>query len=141
MKQLMSERLVSRIGNPAVGESSRLVNQNRTAKSSLIADAIDIVGQPYFVSEFGGIKWNPAETDSKESWGYGNTPKSLDEFYDRFDKLCAVLLDNKGMFAYCYTQLTDVFQEQNGIYNFDRSEKFDMARIKAAQQKKAAIEG
>ena len=35
------------------------------------------------------------------------------------------------MFGYCYTQLTDVFQEQNGIYNYDRTEKFDMARIKA----------
>ena len=113
---------------------------NGRNKEKGTAWSIPYAGQPFFVSEFGGIKWNPAESDSKESWGYGNTPKSLDVFYDRFDKLCAVLLDNKGMFAYCYTQLTDVFQEQNGIYNFDRSEKFDMARIKAAQQKKAAIE-
>jgi hypothetical protein len=44
------------------------------------------------------------------------------------------------MFGYCYTQLTDVHQEQNGIYRFDRSEKFDMARIAAAQQIPAAIE-
>ncbi len=102
--------------------------------------SIPYAGQPYFVSEFGGIKWNPAAADSKESWGYGNTPKDLEEFYDRFEKLCGVLLDNPGMFAYCYTQLTDVFQEQNGVLNFDRTPKFDMARLRAAQQKTAAIE-
>jgi hypothetical protein len=32
---------------------------------------------------------------------------------------------------YCYTQLTDVEQEQNGIYAYDRSSKFDMRRIAA----------
>ena len=39
-----------------------------------------------------------------------------------------------------YTQLTDVFQEQNGIYRFDRTEKLDVARVRAAQQRPAAIE-
>ena len=39
------------------------------------------------------------------------------------------MLDNQDMFGYCYTQLTDVFQEQNGIYYFDRGAKFDMKRI------------
>lgn len=34
------------------------------------------------------------------------------------------------MSGYCYTQLTDVEQEQNGIYNYDRTKKFDMDRIK-----------
>jgi len=44
------------------------------------------------------------------------------------------------MFGYCYTQLTDVFQEQNGVYGFDRSEKVDLERIRAAQRRRAAIE-
>jgi len=44
------------------------------------------------------------------------------------------------MFGYCYTQLTDIYQEQNGIYRFDRGVKFDMARIRNAQQRPAAIE-
>ena len=44
------------------------------------------------------------------------------------------------MFGYCYTQLTDVQQEQNGIYRFDRSEKFDMDRIRKVQERPAAIE-
>ncbi len=97
-------------------------------------------GQPFFVSEFGGIKWNPSFSDSKDSWGYGDTPKSLDEFYARFEGLCNVLLDNPDMFGYCYTQLTDVFQEQNGIYFFDRSSKFDNERLNKIQSRKAACE-
>jgi beta-galactosidase/beta-glucuronidase len=97
-------------------------------------------GQPFFVSEFGGIWWNPNAKPGEASWGYGDRPKTLDEFYERFDGLCKVLLDDPNMFAYCYTQLTDVFQEQNGIYTLDRELKFDMARIKASQQRKAAIE-
>jgi beta-galactosidase/beta-glucuronidase len=97
-------------------------------------------GQPYFVSEFGGIWWNPNAKPGDESWGYGARPTSLEEFYSRFEKLCATLLDNPKMFGYCYTQLTDVYQEQNGIFTFARDLKFDLQRIRAAQLKPAAIE-
>ncbi|HVU12686.1 MAG TPA: hypothetical protein VHD90_15495 [Phototrophicaceae bacterium] len=104
------------------------------------AISIPYGGQPYFVSEFGGIWWNPKAKEGEDSWGYGNRPKSLDEFYARFEGLFDVLLDDPKMFAYCYTQLTDVWQEQNGIYTFDRQPKFDLDRIRAIQQKQAAIE-
>lgn len=97
-------------------------------------------GQPYFVSEFGGIWWNPAAKEGEDSWGYGERPKSLEEFYTRFEGLVAALLDDVHMFGYCYTQLTDVFQEQNGIYLFDRSAKYDLTRVRAAQRRRAAIE-
>jgi beta-galactosidase/beta-glucuronidase len=97
-------------------------------------------GQPFFVSEFGGIWWNPAAAEGDDSWGYGDRPKNIEEFYERFESLCAVLLDNPNMFGYCYTQITDVFQEQNGIYTFDRQDKFDMDRIRQAQQCPAAVE-
>lgn len=97
-------------------------------------------GQPYFVSEFGGIRWNPRAKSGAASWGYGDAPKTLEEFYTRFEDLCAALLDNPRMFGYCYTQLTDVFQEQNGIFFFDRKTKYDLKRVREAQQRVAAIE-
>ncbi|WP_281451326.1 glycoside hydrolase family 2 protein [Paenarthrobacter nitroguajacolicus] len=106
-------------------------------------------GQPFFVSEFGGIWWNEAEAkqaaeaagaDVESSWGYGQRVATEEEFYERFEGLCNVLLDNPDMFGYCYTQLTDVFQEKNGIFTFDRGEKFDLGRIRAIQQRQAAIE-
>ncbi len=106
-------------------------------------------GQPYFVSEFGGFKWNPnrvtksaAENmlERKTSWGYGADPESVEDFYHRFQATCDLLLDDPGMFGYCYTQFTDVFQEENGLFFFDRTSKFDLERLRAIQQRTAAIE-
>jgi beta-galactosidase/beta-glucuronidase len=104
-------------------------------------------GQPYFCSEFGGIWWNPeaaaaqvAGNDDTESWGYGQRVKDEADFYERFTGLVDVLLDDPLMFGYCYTQLTDVFQEENGIYRFDRSNKLDVPRIHSVQTRQAAYE-
>lgn len=97
-------------------------------------------GQPFFVSEFGGIWWNPEAKQGEDSWGYGDRPRSAEEFHTRFAGLCGALLANPRMFGYCYTQLTDVFQEQNGLYSFDRRPKFDLARLAAVQRARAAIE-
>ncbi|OQB37425.1 MAG: Beta-glucuronidase [Candidatus Hydrogenedentes bacterium ADurb.Bin179] len=91
---------------------------------------------PFFVSEYGGIGWNL----NPEAWGYGNTPASLDAFYARYDGLTKVLLDNRYMFGFCYTQLTNVEQEQNGIYNYDRTPKFDIAPIRASNTRPSAYE-
>jgi beta-galactosidase/beta-glucuronidase len=102
--------------------------------------SVPYAGQPFFVSEFGGIWWNPRAKPDEFSWGYGERPRTIEEFYARFEELCAILLDDPAMFGYCYTQLTDVYQEQNGIYDFDRGEKFDMDRIRAVQMRPAAIE-
>jgi beta-galactosidase/beta-glucuronidase len=103
-------------------------------------------GQPYFCSEFGGIWWDPdappAATGSNnaESWGYGRRPADESDFYARINMLVAVLLNDPNMFGYCYTQLTDTFQERNGIYRFDRSAKFDVSRVRQAQSQPAAYE-
>ncbi len=124
-----------------LADGEPFVNRSDTTGESW---SIAYRGQPFFVSEFGGTWWNAAEADrsrnSAESWGYGNRVRDIEEFYARFDGLVAALLDNPDMFGYCYTQLTDVFQEQNGIFGFDRTNKFDLARIRAAQSRPAAIE-
>lgn len=118
--------------------------ENRTRDGRQISTPY--AGQPYMVSEYGGIWWNPEAAanatgvERDESWGYGQRVASEQEFFDRFDGLTNVLLENPLMFGYCYTQLTDVFQEQNGIYRFDRSEKFPIDRIRTTQTKPAAFE-
>ncbi len=91
----------------------------------------DYQGQPYLVDEFGGIKWIPEDRRpfADNSWGYGEGPRTLEEFYTRLDRQVAVLRSLPHISGFCYTQLTDVEQEQNGIYNYDRTEKFDMERI------------
>lgn len=113
--------------------------------------SVPYAGQPYFVSEYGGIWWNASllgtgpgpnidDLDRQESWGYGDRVTSLEEWYARFQGLTDALLDDPRMFGYCYTQLTDVFQEENGLYTFDREPKFDIARVAAVQRRRAAYE-
>lgn len=97
----------------------------------------DYSGQPYLVDEYGGIKWNPQDKQrSEESWGYGRTPQSLDEFYHRLEELTDVILSLDHICGYCYTQLTDVEQEQNGILFYDRRPKFNINRLRAVFTKK-----
>jgi len=90
---------------------------------------------PFFVSEYGGIGWA-----TEEGWGYGNDPKSLDEFYARYEALTNALLDNPRMFGFCYTQLTDIEQEKNGVYFYDRTPKFDVERLHKINARQAAYE-
>lgn len=92
---------------------------------------VDYTGQPYIVDEFGGIKWIPEDRRpfADNSWGYGEGPRTLEDFYARLEGQVNALYGYPHIVGYCYTQLTDVEQEQNGIYNYDRSEKFDMRRV------------
>jgi beta-galactosidase/beta-glucuronidase len=100
--------------------------------------SVAYAGQPYLVSEFGGIWW--AADDGEASWGYGERPRSVEEFFERFRELCRTLLENPGMAGYCYTQLTDVYQEKNGIVDFWRTPKLDLALLAGVQRRRAAIE-
>ena len=100
-------------------------------------------GEPMFMSEYGGIRVELREfdeNDREKAWGYGNAATSLEEFYERYDGLTTAMIDNPKMIGFCYTQLTDVEQELNGIYRYDRSEKFDSEILYKINTKKAAIE-
>ncbi len=100
-------------------------------------------GEPVFMSEYGGIRvvlQDVNAENTKEAWGYGNAARSLEEFYERYDGLTTALIDNPKMLGFCYTQLTDVEQELNGIYYYDRTEKFDAERLYKINTKVAAIE-
>ncbi|MBE6764158.1 MAG: beta-galactosidase [Ruminococcaceae bacterium] len=92
--------------------------------------------EPIMISEYGGIAWDL----NASGWGYGEGPKTLEEFYERFEGLTNALLDNPALFGFCYTQLTNVEQEQNGLYTYDRQPKFDAKRIHTVISRKAAIE-
>ena len=97
-------------------------------------------GEPIFVSEYGGIKWS---LNKESGWGYGEEPKTLEEFTERYCTLADILLSNPDIMGLCYTQLYDVEQEQNGLYYYDRTPKFDnktMAKLKSAMIKTAEIE-
>ncbi len=100
---------------------------------------------PYIVSEFGGTRWKTNETyeTHSDAWGYGNAPKTPEEFCERYCRLIETLLKNPSISGFCYTQLTDVEQEQNGLYNYDRTNKFSdeiYELMRRSTSKRAAIE-
>lgn len=95
-------------------------------------------GQPVFLSEYGGTKWDLSEEE--KGWGYGETLKEEEAFIQRYQKLTDALLDNEKIFGFCYTQLYDVEQERNGLYTYDRQPKFDMEVFRNINIRKAAIE-
>ena len=95
-------------------------------------------GQPYMVDEFGGLPWIPKE-ERANSWGYGANIDTVEEFYSILEKEIDALKACKHVVGFCYTQITDVEQEKNGIYYYNRKPKFDTARVKAIFEKIPSI--
>ncbi len=89
--------------------------------------SIGYCGQPYLCDEFGGFMYiQPEKRDAQPRWGYhGLDFKSPAELCEKIREQVEFLVNAPDIGGYCYTQLTDVEQEQNGIYNYDRSFKFD----------------
>ncbi len=79
-------------------------------------------GEPVFISEYGGIKW--VSDKSIRSWGYGVDVKTEEEFLARYQGLTEAVLQNNKILGFCYTQLYDIEQEQNGLYTYERERKF-----------------
>lgn len=93
-----------------------------------------------YVKGGGGILWSAS---GEKGWGYGNAPKTVEEFADRYVGLTGVLLENPKICGFCYTQLYDVEQEKNGLYTYHREKKFSQEiydRLKDAMKAKAVIE-
>ncbi|MEI7901592.1 MAG: hypothetical protein WCK89_15175, partial [bacterium] len=90
---------------------------------------------PFMISEIGGIGWA-----TEGGWSYGNGPKTLDEFYVRYRGTIDAMLDNPNLFGFCYTQLTDIEQERNGLYFYNRKPKFDAQKLHEITARPAAYE-
>ena len=90
-------------------------------------------GEPILVTEFGGIAFDSED----EGWGY-STVANAEELLERYGTLISALLESDPVQGFCYTQLTDVEQEVNGLLTYDRRPKADLVRIRkiTAQEKR-----
>ena len=110
--------------------------------------AIPYAGQPYVVDEYGGTGWLPSYTTSKPPQGARNATgrfgigygKTADEVLVIVKDLTDALLDNPNISGFTYCQLTDVENEVNGVYYYDRKPKFDIKKFHNILVKPAAIE-
>ncbi len=99
-------------------------------KHKLFAKGYKYEGQPVIISEYCGIAIN-----SKEGWGYGKQVKDKKELIERFTKLTNAIKKIPYISGYCYTQLTDVQQEINGLMDEKRRYKVEPSIIRNINNK------
>ncbi|MDQ0227857.1 glycoside hydrolase family 2 protein [Metabacillus niabensis] len=90
-----------------------------------MAQGYEYKGQPIIVSEYGGIAFN-----SEKGWGYGDQVESEKDFLYRYESITQAIKDTSYISGYCYTQITDVQQEVNGLLNEEREPKVDVKKIR-----------
>ncbi len=115
----------------------KVLIENKLKKRELLTQN-QLKGLPIFLSEYGGISFN---NDESNSWGYVKETSEEDFLAHYVSDTEAILAsDCMGM---CYTQLTDVEQEQNGLVTYERKHKFSeevRQKIRQCNMQKAKIE-
>jgi beta-galactosidase/beta-glucuronidase len=112
------------LDNPA----ARIPDNSRAA----LVPGYEYNGSPIFLSEFGGIAYRaPGSPVPEGAWGYSGVEKTPEEALARLKGLYEAIAKVPRIIGVCYTQLTDVEQEINGLLTYDRKPKFDVNAIKA----------
>lgn len=84
-------------------------------------------GKPIILSEFGGIAFKKDVGGS--AWGY-TVSNDESQYQKDLERVYAAIRKSKCIQGICYTQLTDVEQEVNGLMTFDRKFKINPQIIK-----------
>jgi beta-galactosidase/beta-glucuronidase len=88
-------------------------------------------GAPYFLTEFGGIATIlEGQQTADNAWGYAGVEKSQEAALERLRSLYKALEGLPQFIGICYTQITDVEQEINGLYTADRKPKFPVEEVR-----------
>lgn len=101
-------------------------------RRSLFADGWSYQGQPVLLTEFGGVRYVPG-TEVKHSWGYCDA-SSAEEFADKYAEIMKAVHESPVIQGYCYTQLTDVEAEENGLLTYQRGLKMPLEKIRAINE-------
>lgn len=102
------------------------LNGIRNHHRSTFVGGIQYEGQPILVSEFGGISFKKSQW---EGWGYSGAENEKD-FLEKLQNVIDPMLSSPVVQGFCYTQLTDVEQEINGLLTYDRVPKASLEEIR-----------
>ena len=117
---------------PATDEGLlELVKRVRPGGKQLVLDGAEFIGKPMLIDEFGGIKFTPDAPNGDGSWGY-SVATSADDLLHKYGALVAAVRWHPRICGFCWTQLYDTYQEANGLYKMDRSEKVPTAALRHA---------
>ena len=112
--------------NPEYADISSVSSAN--GNRMLYADGYQYRGEPVLITEYGGIAFAKDSGDGR--WGYNGSAGSEEEFLERYSDITRGFRSLPYVQGYCYTQLTDVFQEVNGLFDMDRNPKVPVEKIK-----------
>lgn len=93
---------------------------------AIYADGFRHRNEPIMLTEFGGIAFNVSGGDG---WGY-TAAKNEDDYLGEYARVIDAVYQSDILAGFCYTQLTDVEQEINGLLTYDRRPKVDPEKIK-----------
>lgn len=99
--------------------------------TTTFANGYEYKGQPILISEFGGIAFSSGDS----GWGYGDKVASKEDFIKRFDSIVTAIKELPYCCGYCYTQVTDVQQEINGLMDIERNYKIEPEIIKEINER------
>lgn len=89
--------------------------------------------EAFMVTEYGGIAFDSiGEQDDiggMATWGYNGKVQTQEAFVERFKSAVDAIRSIPFCRGYCYTQLTDVMQEINGLLTPDRKPKVEAAKL------------
>lgn len=110
---------------------AQVLERQEPGGRALTVEALKPDQYPFIVSECGGIAIVAPCIDERDAWGYSRVTDP-ESFLEAYRELLAALHECRGIGGFCYTQLTDTFQEKNGLLTADRAPKVDVARIAEA---------
>jgi len=114
----------------------RTLSEVQPSYHTVVLPELPQTRQPVMITEFGGITLT--STTRGEVWhGYGGEPDT-DSFLERYRSLVDALLDSPSVTGFCYTQLTDTEQEQNGLLTNRREPKLPIEKLRAINRRTAA---
>ncbi|MFC4453938.1 glycoside hydrolase family 2 protein [Deinococcus sonorensis] len=121
------QTLTTRYGTPEA--TARSVAEVRPGRRRIALNA-DGPAAPVVLSEFGGVAYSPS---GDRGWGYQRSADAP-SLQRQYTALLEAIHACKGLAGFCYTQLTDTFQEKNGLLYEDRSAKVPLAVLAQANR-------
>jgi beta-galactosidase/beta-glucuronidase len=108
-------------------QDKKAIIKNQTSfnkQKYAFADGYSYQGQPILMSEFGGMALKEGR-----GWGYGQELETAEELQKRLEEMISIIENIEFFKGYCYTQLTDVEQEKNGLLTEERELKLPLENI------------
>lgn len=108
-------------------------------EKAMFAKGFSYEGQPVMLTETGGIAVNltcAAEGADKEGWGYDGAGGE-ESFLRMYERLIDSIYASDLICGFCYTQLSDIEQEQNGLLDENHEFKIEPEKIREINSRRA----